>query len=243
MPELEQQIARWREQVRREFPHRPEIIDELEDHLRENVRLLIDQGASATEAVSRASCQIGSPESLSLQFQRLKPRPAIMKTVRLGHSVRVAATLIFAALLILQLPALCIGVLDLFRAATSPSGSSPLVAATTRMLLTTSLLTSLILVLLIMLGWPWRSEPVVKSRGGWPIKFLCLGLGVWVGFMVLRFGAIGLVMIQKGIGPWSPASDPAFFGSLLNALIVSYVIWLLWPWRGRRPSAAPNAAQ
>lgn len=239
MPELEQQIATWRENVRQEFPHRPEIIDELEDHLRENIHILIAQGASPAEAVSQAARRIGSPQSLSVQFQHLKPRPTLMQTVRIGHSVRVAATLTFAGLLLLLLPGLWLSVVDLFRAVTSPIGNPPLGTVVTQ--LRSSLPVCLILILLISLGWPWRSKPVVKSPGGWPMKVLCVGLGAWVGFMVLRFGVIGLGLIHKGIGPWSPRADPAFFGSLVISLVGSYIIWLLWPWRTSRSSATPRA--
>ena len=62
MHNLEQRIAEWRKSILTgpSPTIRPEVLDELENHLRENVDQLLQTGLTETEAFQRAAATLGA---------------------------------------------------------------------------------------------------------------------------------------------------------------------------------------
>jgi hypothetical protein len=68
---LEQAIGKWREQMRANGMGSPEPLEELESHLRENIRKLRLSGASDREAFRMALSQMGEVSRVSAEFKKL----------------------------------------------------------------------------------------------------------------------------------------------------------------------------
>ncbi len=67
---LEEQIERWRNYLRRRQAIHPVDVAELEDHLREQVSVLVEAGLAADEAFLVAVKRMGSLDALSREFAR-----------------------------------------------------------------------------------------------------------------------------------------------------------------------------
>lgn len=67
---LEEQIERWRGYLRRRQAIHPVDVAELEDHLREQVAVLVDAGLAADEAFLVAVKRMGNLDTLSREFAR-----------------------------------------------------------------------------------------------------------------------------------------------------------------------------
>ncbi len=67
---LEEQIDRWRGYLRRRQAIHPVDVAELEDHLREQVRILVDAGLDTDEAFLVAVKRMGNLDALSREFAR-----------------------------------------------------------------------------------------------------------------------------------------------------------------------------
>jgi len=67
---LEEQIGQWRKYLRRREAIESTDVDELEDHLREQVALLIDAGLDSDEAFLVAVKRMGDLDALSREFAR-----------------------------------------------------------------------------------------------------------------------------------------------------------------------------
>ena len=67
---LEEQIDRWRSYLRRRQAIHAADVDELEDHLREQVAALVDAGLAADEAFLVAVKRMGELDALSREFAR-----------------------------------------------------------------------------------------------------------------------------------------------------------------------------
>lgn len=67
---LERQIDQWRSYLRRRQAIQSVDVVELEDHLREQIALLVDSGLSADEAFLVAVKRMGALDALSLEFAR-----------------------------------------------------------------------------------------------------------------------------------------------------------------------------
>jgi len=67
---MEDQIAQWRQFLRRRRPIESGDIEELEDHLRSQVTLLSDAGLAGDEAFLVAVKRMGSLDELSREFAR-----------------------------------------------------------------------------------------------------------------------------------------------------------------------------
>ena len=76
MHNLEQLIAEWRKSILT-GPNptiRPEVLDELENHLRENVEQLLQTGLTETEAFQRAAATLGAAPAIATEFHKLEQR-------------------------------------------------------------------------------------------------------------------------------------------------------------------------
>src|SRR3712207_1511734 len=67
---LEEQIGRWRGYLRRRQAIHPVDVAELEDHLREQVAVLVDAGLATDEAFLVAVKRMGKLDALSREFAR-----------------------------------------------------------------------------------------------------------------------------------------------------------------------------
>jgi hypothetical protein len=67
---LETQVDQWRNYLRRRQAIQPVDIAELEDHLREQIAILVDSGLSTDEAFLVAVKRLGSLDALSREFAR-----------------------------------------------------------------------------------------------------------------------------------------------------------------------------
>jgi hypothetical protein len=73
---LEQSIAEWRRQMLAAGIKTPMTLDELENHLREDVRALQSAGKPADQAFELAVSRLGTPGPLRTEFAKLKKNPA-----------------------------------------------------------------------------------------------------------------------------------------------------------------------
>src|SRR2546430_4844756 len=71
MHNLEQLIAEWRKTMMAAPNVGSETLDELENHLRENVDQLIRSGMTEAEAFQRAMAQLGGAPTIASEFQKL----------------------------------------------------------------------------------------------------------------------------------------------------------------------------
>jgi hypothetical protein len=72
MFDLEQSIAEWRRQMLASGIKTPMPLDELESHLREDIRALVSAGNPADQAFQLAISRLGSPGPLRTEFNKLK---------------------------------------------------------------------------------------------------------------------------------------------------------------------------
>ena len=71
MPELEQRIAEWRRRLTIAGIKTPQVLDELESHLREDIELRVRSGTSAPEAFSAAVERVGHAAALKSEFEKV----------------------------------------------------------------------------------------------------------------------------------------------------------------------------
>src|SRR6185436_10685036 len=70
MPDLEERIAEWRRQMTSAGISSPQVLDELESHLREEVERQIRSGASEPEAFTAADGRVGHATALKIEFEK-----------------------------------------------------------------------------------------------------------------------------------------------------------------------------
>src|SRR6266567_1694238 len=72
MFDLDQAIAQWRRQLTAEGVSSPDVLDELENHLREDVQQQMTAGLSARQAFEAAVREMGDASSLKAEFSKLR---------------------------------------------------------------------------------------------------------------------------------------------------------------------------
>jgi hypothetical protein len=95
MSNLEQKISEWRRQMRSAGIKPPVTLDELENHLREDIGARISAGNSEEKAFHLAVSRVGTPGALRTEFNKLK-QPARWPE-RVGGSLFAAAVLAMVA--------------------------------------------------------------------------------------------------------------------------------------------------
>ena len=114
---LEEQIDQWRAYLRRRQAIHPVDIAELEDHLREQVAVLVDAGLATDEAFLVAVKRMGSLDALSREFARehsdrlwkqlvVVPSDSGESRARARTDAIVAFCLAVAAAVVIKVPAL-----------------------------------------------------------------------------------------------------------------------------------------
>ena len=71
MHNLEKSIAQWRKTMMAAPAVSHETLDELENHLRENVEQLVRSGITEREAFLRTVKQLGGAPAIASEFQKL----------------------------------------------------------------------------------------------------------------------------------------------------------------------------
>lgn len=74
MFKLDQAIAEWRKEMLAAGITRPEILDELENHLREDLQRLMNSGHAEAEAFQEAAHQFGGGKQLKQEFIKIHRR-------------------------------------------------------------------------------------------------------------------------------------------------------------------------
>jgi hypothetical protein len=72
MPNLDNLITEWRNSLLADRKVSPETVDELEDHLRENISQFLRSGMTKVDAFKRAVEELGGAASISAEFQKLE---------------------------------------------------------------------------------------------------------------------------------------------------------------------------
>jgi cytochrome c assembly protein len=90
MHELEQLIAEWRKTMMTAPNVGRETLDELENHLRENLDQLVRSGMTEAEAFQRAVTQLGAAPTIASEFQKLDQWAWLPVKVITGIGVLVA---------------------------------------------------------------------------------------------------------------------------------------------------------
>src|ERR687897_2704832 len=114
---LEEQIDRWRSYLRRRQAIRSTDVAELEDHLREQVAVLVDAGLATDEAFLVAVKRMGKLDALSREFARqhsdrlwkqlvVVPYDSGEPRARARTDAIVAFSLAVAAAVLIKVPAL-----------------------------------------------------------------------------------------------------------------------------------------
>jgi hypothetical protein len=97
MFDLEQAISDWRRQALAAGIKTPALLDELESHLREDIRLLTSAGKSQAQAFQLAVLRLGNPGPLRTEFNKLE-HPAWWP-VTIGSWLFVGALILMTVLL------------------------------------------------------------------------------------------------------------------------------------------------
>lgn len=85
MRELEAKIAAWRKTIHATLPDEPEIVRELEAHLREDIAVRCQAGEVADTAFALATERLGEPQDLAREFARVRapwwPRSWVLRGI------------------------------------------------------------------------------------------------------------------------------------------------------------------
>jgi hypothetical protein len=84
MSDRERLIVRWRKLVADHFRGREDVLDELEEHLRDEVDRLIRAGLFPNQAIVAAAARLGDPAGIASEFAKIPPRDAPWLPVRVA---------------------------------------------------------------------------------------------------------------------------------------------------------------
>lgn len=101
MPNLEEKIVEWRRQMAVGGIKTPAVLDELEGHLRDEIRAQIVAGASEARAFESAVARIGNPGPIRTEFNKIKNATCL--PVKIGSLIWVGAAVLMAILLLRNL--------------------------------------------------------------------------------------------------------------------------------------------
>ena len=83
MFDLEGQIQKWRQTVAEALANKPGVIDELENHLRDDVQQLVRSDQPPGVAWEKALARLGAPGQLAAEFAKVSPAPAFWLPARI----------------------------------------------------------------------------------------------------------------------------------------------------------------
>ncbi len=100
MRNLENQIAEWRRTIAKASGHRAELLDELEEHLREDIARLLHSGVSEDVAFQTAVSKLGTPSAIAAEYDKLIPNRTVWWPVTIARICTVAAVFLVGAMLL-----------------------------------------------------------------------------------------------------------------------------------------------
>jgi hypothetical protein len=100
MRNLEQQIADWRRTMAKAADHRRELLDELEEHLRDEIDRFVRSGISEGNAFQMALSKLGAPSGVAAEYDKLTANQRAWWPVKLARLCAIATVLLSGALLI-----------------------------------------------------------------------------------------------------------------------------------------------
>ena len=103
MRDLEQQIANWRRAMTKASGYRPELLNELEEHLREEIARLHRTGVSADKVFEMAVSKLGAPAPVVAEFDKLTATPATWLPIKIARASVVMVALVLPAVFIFKL--------------------------------------------------------------------------------------------------------------------------------------------
>jgi hypothetical protein len=234
--DLEQRIQQWRYTLAQALTGRPEVIAELESHLREEVHRLLQAGQTPELAWEEALRRLGGPEQLAAEFGKLPPA---------GSAFWLPARLVLIAQIILSV-CLAGGVLlTLKQGKTRPLLAAHVFAVTAGY--TTTFAVGLLAVWSIFTravhGWDARRTEAVRATAwkltlaGLVLTGVGVGLGCWWardnlgrywGWDPKEVGALGVLAwygLMVWCLQWRPRSERA---GMLMGVVGNVVVSLSW---------------
>jgi hypothetical protein len=79
MFDLQQAIAEWRRRLARGGINSPDVLDELESHLREDVQQQMRSGVGPRQAFDAARQRLGQNDALKIEFKRANPTAEVLE--------------------------------------------------------------------------------------------------------------------------------------------------------------------
>ncbi|MDB6112671.1 MAG: cytochrome biosis protein [Pedosphaera sp.] len=252
---LDQAVTHWRRQMTAAGLQTPDVLNELEGHLREDVAARVSAGTPEADAFQLAVSRIGSPDSVGLEFNKLCSLPDGYVTVGSILWLAASATLaiflsrgLFAGRLSLLLSAhvftlttgygtaLLAGLFGIFYVccrsfrALSPAGQQGLVGAVR--LANQSAMLLVALGLILGLVWSKQNLGGYLVAGPREIGTLCASLWLLTWWLIQRFGQLGdrFTMLFSIAG--NMIVGMAWFGAGIladNPDLHSYGIAGVWP--------------
>ena len=95
MFDLEKAIVDWRSQLASAGIHSTAVLDELESHLREEVRAMTAGGKPQAEAFDAAVMRLGSAKSMLAEFAKVRPAASLAKRAIVTGALAVVFLLLF----------------------------------------------------------------------------------------------------------------------------------------------------
>ena len=103
MRDLEQQIADWRRSMAKASGHRPELLNELEGHLREEIDRLRRSGVSTDKVFEMAVSKLGAPAPVAAEFDKLTTAPTTWLPIKMARISIVVIALVAVAVFTFKL--------------------------------------------------------------------------------------------------------------------------------------------
>jgi hypothetical protein len=101
MPDLEEKIATWRRQMAAGGINTPAVLDELESHLREELRARLSAGDLEAQAFETAVAGIGSPQVVRSEFNKIIGPMCL--PVKVGASIWIGAAALMVVWMVRRL--------------------------------------------------------------------------------------------------------------------------------------------
>ena len=104
MLDWEQRVVDWRRLLAEHIGPDPNILDELESHLRDEIDRLVQQGQTPDHAVLAAIARVGTPEKLAVEFAKVARPWWPIRFVLAGTCLAIGGALVLIGLRAAQAP-------------------------------------------------------------------------------------------------------------------------------------------
>jgi hypothetical protein len=93
--DLQQAITDWRRQLARGGIHSPDVLDELESHLRDDLQQQLRSGVGPRQAFHAALQRLGQNDALKIEFKKANPTAEVLGKLMTGVCVILAAFIVW----------------------------------------------------------------------------------------------------------------------------------------------------